>query len=195
MGPLEHIMNRRHQLFRKVEALPMEAAVLCELGETNAKCKYFDAAIDQFQRARQLYEQLDEPDRKSVVQKRLKALRASRMRPIEKGNNRQENESLIGLHELEAGWEKLRRARKCGFSTGMLEFDDFHAMPRDIATAVYYTGIDPFTKQEVYVAKGIRDRKMQRALMQFFKPGNYFEVREALIQAGRSDLIGGSCDT
>jgi hypothetical protein len=34
---------------------------------------------------------------------------------------------------------------------------------------------------------------MQRALMQFFKPENYFTVREALIQAGRADLIGG-CD-
>jgi hypothetical protein len=29
--------------------------------------------------------------------------------------------------------------------------------------------------------------------MQFFKPENYFEVREALVQAGRGDLIGG-CD-
>ena len=35
---------------------------------------------------------------------------------------------------------------------------------------------------------------MQRALMQFFKPENYFEVREALEQAGRTDLIGGGCD-
>jgi hypothetical protein len=57
-----------------------------------------------------------------------------------------------------------------------------------------YTNLDPFAKQEVYVAKGIRDRKMQRALMQFFKPANYFEVREALIQARRQDLIGGGCD-
>jgi hypothetical protein len=64
----------------------------------------------------------------------------------------------------------------------------------DIATALYYTGIDPFTKQEVYVAKGLRDRKMQRALMQFFKPENWFTVREALIQAGRQDLIGNGCD-
>ncbi len=32
---------------------------------------------------------------------------------------------------------------------------------------------------------------MQRALMQFFKPENYFTVREALIEAGRADLIGG----
>jgi hypothetical protein len=59
---------------------------------------------------------------------------------------------------------------------------------------MYYTGIDPFTKQEVYIARNLRDRKMQRALMQFFKPENYFQVREALIQAGRADLIGGGCD-
>jgi hypothetical protein len=63
----------------------------------------------------------------------------------------------------------------------------------DIATCMYYTGIDPFTKQPVSVAKDMKSRKMQRALMQFFKPENYFEVRKALIEAGRSDLIGG-CD-
>jgi hypothetical protein len=35
---------------------------------------------------------------------------------------------------------------------------------------------------------------MQRALMQFFKVENWFTVREALIQAGRQDLIGNGCD-
>jgi hypothetical protein len=67
-------------------------------------------------------------------------------------------------------------------------------MATDVATCVDYTGIDPFTKQEAYVARGLRDRRMQRALMQFFKPENYFTVREALIQAGRADLIGQGCD-
>ncbi len=66
--------------------------------------------------------------------------------------------------------------------------------PFDVATCMYYTGIDPFTKQEVFVAKHLRDRKLQRALLQFFKPENYFEVRKALEQAGRTDLIGGGCD-
>src|ERR1700736_6320092 len=70
----------------------------------------------------------------------------------------------------------------------------FHAAPRDVATCMYYTGLDPFTKQEVYVARNLRDRKLQRALMQFFKPENYFEVRKALEEAGRTDLIGGGCD-
>ena len=67
-------------------------------------------------------------------------------------------------------------------------------MAGDIATCLYYTGIDPFTKKEVQVAKGMRDRKMQRALMQFFKPANWFTVRDALIEAKRTDLIGDGCD-
>src|SRR5256885_15938514 len=70
----------------------------------------------------------------------------------------------------------------------------FMQMPRDIATCMYYTGIDPFTGQEVYVARHLRDRKLQRVLLQFFKPENYFEVRKALEEAGRTDLIGGGCD-
>jgi uncharacterized radical SAM protein YgiQ len=74
------------------------------------------------------------------------------------------------------------------------QVQDFIPAPFDIATALYYTGIDPFTGEEVYVAKGLRDRKMQRALMQFFKPENYFMVREALLKAGRGDLIGNGCD-
>jgi hypothetical protein len=59
---------------------------------------------------------------------------------------------------------------------------------------MYYTGMDPFTKEPVFIAKSLKDRKMQRALMQFFKPENYFEVRDALRQAGRHDLIGNGCD-
>ncbi len=74
------------------------------------------------------------------------------------------------------------------------QVQDFIPAPFDIATCMYHTGLDPFTKQEVYVAKGLRDRKSQRALMQFFKAENYFMVREALLQAGRGDLIGGGCD-
>jgi hypothetical protein len=74
------------------------------------------------------------------------------------------------------------------------QVQDFIPAPFDIATCMYHTGIDPFTGQEVFVAKGIRDRKMQRSLMQFFKPENYFMVREALLKAGRQDLIGAGCD-
>ena len=67
-------------------------------------------------------------------------------------------------------------------------------MAGDIATCMYYTGIGPCTKQEVSIARHLKDRKLQRALLQFFKPENYFEVRKALELAGRKDLIGSGCD-
>src|SRR5438477_7767554 len=69
------------------------------------------------------------------------------------------------------------------------------SQPIDIATCMYHTGLDPFTGQEVYVARHLRDRKLQRALLQFFKPENYFEVRKALLEAKRGDLIGDGCDS
>jgi uncharacterized radical SAM protein YgiQ len=75
------------------------------------------------------------------------------------------------------------------------QVQDFIPAPMDVATSMYYTGIDPFSKKPVYVSKALKDRKLQRALMQFFKPENYFEVREALRQAGRMDLIGDGCDS
>ena len=74
------------------------------------------------------------------------------------------------------------------------QVQDFIPSPFDIAACMYHTGLDPMTKKPVTVTKGLRDRRMQRALLQFFKPENYFEVRRALEQTGRHDLIGSGCD-
>ena len=74
------------------------------------------------------------------------------------------------------------------------QVQDFIPSPFDLAACMYHTGIDPLTNKPVYIAKHLRDRKLQRALLQFFKPENYFEVRRALEQTGRQDLIGAGCD-
>jgi uncharacterized radical SAM protein YgiQ len=74
------------------------------------------------------------------------------------------------------------------------QVQDFIPSPFDIAACMYHTGLDPMTQEPVKITKGLRDRRMQRALLQFFKPENYFEVRRALEQAGRHDLIGSGCD-
>jgi uncharacterized radical SAM protein YgiQ len=74
------------------------------------------------------------------------------------------------------------------------QVQDFIPAPFDVATCMYYTGINPFTGKKVHIARQLRDRKLQRALLQFFKPENYFEIRQALEQAGRQDLIGDGCD-
>ena len=74
------------------------------------------------------------------------------------------------------------------------QVQDFIPAPMDVATAMYYTGIDPMTKKPVHIARKMRERKLQRSLLQFFKPENYFEVRQALLEAGRGNLIGDGCD-
>jgi uncharacterized radical SAM protein YgiQ len=74
------------------------------------------------------------------------------------------------------------------------QVQDFIPSPFDIAACMYHTGLDPMTKEPVKVTKGLKDRRMQRALLQFFKPENWFEVRRALLESGREDLIGGGCD-
>ncbi len=74
------------------------------------------------------------------------------------------------------------------------QVQDFIPAPLDVATCMYYTGLDPIAMKEVWVARAARDRKVQRALLQFFKPENWFEVRKALLEAGRGDLIGNGCD-
>jgi hypothetical protein len=67
---------------------------------------------------------------------------------------------------------------------------DFIPNPMDLATCMYYTGLDPMSGQSVYVPRGGHERRLQRALLQYFKPENYADVREALLEADREDLIG-----
>ncbi|MCC7397677.1 MAG: YgiQ family radical SAM protein [Planctomycetes bacterium] len=70
------------------------------------------------------------------------------------------------------------------------QVQDFIPAPMDIATCMYHTGLDPMTMSPVETVKKLKDRETQRALMQFFKPENWFVVHKALSEAGRKDLIG-----
>lgn len=70
------------------------------------------------------------------------------------------------------------------------QVQDFIPAPMDVATCIHYTGLDPYTMKPVKTVARLRDRDVQRALLQFFAPENYFTVRKALEQAGRKDLIG-----
>ncbi len=74
------------------------------------------------------------------------------------------------------------------------QVQDFIPAPMDIATCMYWTGLDPMTMEPVETARRLADRKVQRALLQFFRPENDAVVRAALRKAGRSDLIGDGPD-
>ena len=74
------------------------------------------------------------------------------------------------------------------------QVQDFIPAPMDVATCMYYAGIDPAGMGPVDAARGAKERQVQRALLQFFLPQNYFAVRRALTDAGRTDLIGSGRD-
>ena len=67
---------------------------------------------------------------------------------------------------------------------------DFYPTPGTISTCMFYTELDPYTLQPVFVPKSPHEKALQRALLQYFLPQNYDLVVEALRKAGRSDLIG-----
>jgi uncharacterized radical SAM protein YgiQ len=70
------------------------------------------------------------------------------------------------------------------------QVQDFIPTPMSIASAMYHTGIDPLTMEPVYVAKGLREKKLQKALLLYWSEDWWPLTREALTEAGREDLIG-----
>lgn len=70
------------------------------------------------------------------------------------------------------------------------QVQDFYPTPSTISTCMYYTGYDPRTMEKVYVPVNPHEKAMQRALIQYRNPKNYELVHEALLKAGRTDLIG-----
>ncbi len=72
------------------------------------------------------------------------------------------------------------------------QVQDFYPTPGTVSTAMFYTGLDPYTMEKVYVAKTSEEKAMQRALMRYFAPESRNTVLQALKKAHRYDLIGDS---
>lgn len=70
------------------------------------------------------------------------------------------------------------------------QVQDFYPTPGTISTCMFYTGLNPYTMQPVYVPRTAKEKAEQRALLQYFKPEHDAVIRAALIRAGRRDLIG-----
>ena len=70
------------------------------------------------------------------------------------------------------------------------QVQDFYPTPGTISTAMFYTGLNPYTMEEIYVPKKPEEKELQRALLQYYKPENKALVTKACIIAKRRDLIG-----
>ncbi len=70
------------------------------------------------------------------------------------------------------------------------QVQDFYPTPGTPSTCMFYTGLDPATMEPVFVPKSPEEKRLQRALLQYYKPENRRTIIEALQKAGREDLIG-----
>lgn len=70
------------------------------------------------------------------------------------------------------------------------QVQEFTPTPGTLSTCIHATGIDPFTGEKVHVPKDRAEKEAQRALMQYWMPGNAASARETLAALGREDLIG-----
>lgn len=90
--------------------------------------------------------------------------------------------------DLDAAVELAQYIKSMGYTPEQVQ--DFYPTPGSLSTTIYYTGIHPLTGEKVYVPREQKEKNMQRALMQFTVPENHKLVKEALVKAGREDLIG-----
>ena len=74
------------------------------------------------------------------------------------------------------------------------QVQDFYPTPGTVSTCMFYTGLDPYTMEPVYVPKSAEEKRMQRALLQYYKPENREIIEKALRLARRTDLIGNGQD-
>jgi uncharacterized radical SAM protein YgiQ len=70
------------------------------------------------------------------------------------------------------------------------QVQDFIPTPMSMAACMYFTGIDPLSREPVYTAKDMHEKRLQKALLLYWDPAHHDEVREALLKCGRRDLIG-----
>jgi uncharacterized radical SAM protein YgiQ len=70
------------------------------------------------------------------------------------------------------------------------QVQDFIPTPMAIATAMFYTGVDPLTMEPVPVVRDLREKKLMKALLYWWDPEQQPLAREALRKAGRADLVG-----
>ena len=67
------------------------------------------------------------------------------------------------------------------------QVQDFYPTPGTAATTMYHTGLDPFTMEPVEVVRGYEEKRMQRALLQSFRPENRATVEKAIRLSERAD--------
>jgi len=84
--------------------------------------------------------------------------------------------------------------KRNGFKADQVQ--TFLPSPMSLSTAMYHSGVNPLRpvrregSEEVFSAKGLRQRRLHKAFLRYHDPENWPLLRESLRAMGRADLIG-----
>jgi radical SAM superfamily enzyme YgiQ (UPF0313 family) len=73
------------------------------------------------------------------------------------------------------------------------QVQEFTPTPGSLATCLWHTGRDPFSGEPVYVPRSPTERRLQKALLLWHLPEQAADVRAALKDCGREELIDELC--
>lgn len=68
------------------------------------------------------------------------------------------------------------------------QVQDFTPTPGTVSTCIYHTGMDPFSGETIYVPRGAKEKRLQKALLLAHLPESRKDVLEALRVTGRMDV-------
>jgi radical SAM superfamily enzyme YgiQ (UPF0313 family) len=78
------------------------------------------------------------------------------------------------------------------------QVQDFTPTPGTLSTCIYHSGMDPFSGEPVYVARGAKEKRLQKALLLAHLPESRKDVLEALRLCGRENaaaaLLGSTAE-
>ena len=69
------------------------------------------------------------------------------------------------------------------------QVQEFTPTPGSLATCIFYTGIDPYTGEQVHVPRSAQERRLQKALLLWHLPENQKDVIKALVTCHREPVM------
>lgn len=69
------------------------------------------------------------------------------------------------------------------------QVQDFTPTPMTLSSAIFYSGVDPYTLKPVYTARLSDEKKAQQRFFFYYKPENKDDIRRQLLKLNRPDLV------
>lgn len=77
--------------------------------------------------------------------------------------------------------------RNCGIYPEQVQ--DFTPTPMTLSSAMFYSGVDPYTLKPVFITRKPEEKKVQQRFFFYYKPEYQQEIRRYLLKMNRPDLL------